>query len=69
MATDADRWAYRVSARGVLDGTAVVQNFYVVANANGDQAILTFTLRPASAARIGTRDLELVNGTRVDSVY
>jgi hypothetical protein len=59
--TDADRWAYRVSARGELDGSPVVQNFYVVANANGDQVILTFTMRPAAASRIGTRDLELVN--------
>ena len=59
--TDADRWAYRVSARGELDGSPVVQNFYIVANANGDQVILTFTMRPAGASRIGTHDLELVN--------
>jgi hypothetical protein len=59
--TDPDRWVYRVSARGELDGSPVVQNFYIVANANGDQMILTFTMRPAGASRIGTRDLELVN--------
>jgi hypothetical protein len=59
--TDADRWAYRVSARGELDGSPVVQNFYVVANANGDQVILTFTMRPAAVSRIGSHDLELVN--------
>jgi hypothetical protein len=59
--TDADRWVYRVTASGELDGSPVVQNFYVVANANGDQVILTFTMRPAAAGRIGTRDLELVN--------
>jgi hypothetical protein len=59
--TDPDRWAYRISARGELDGSPVVQNFYIVANANGDQIILTFTMRPAAASRIGTRDLELVN--------
>ena len=59
--TDPDRWAYRISARGQLEGSPVVQNFYVIANANGDQVILTFTMRPASATRIGTRDLELVN--------
>jgi hypothetical protein len=59
--TDPDRWVYRVSARGELDGSPVVQNFYILANANGDQMILTFTLRPAGASRIGTRDLELVN--------
>jgi hypothetical protein len=59
--TDADRWAYRISARGELDGSPVVQTFYVVANAVGEQIVVTFTMRPASASRIGTRDLELVN--------
>lgn len=59
--TDPDRWVYRISARGELDGAAVVQNFYVMANAAGDQMILTFTMRPAGASRIGTRDLGLVN--------
>jgi len=59
--TDPDRWAYRLSVRGELDGSAVVQNFYIVANAAGDQIVVTFTMRPASAGRIGTRDLELVN--------
>jgi hypothetical protein len=59
--TDADRWVYRISARGELDGSPVVQNFYVVATANGDQMIVTFTMRPAAAGRLGTRDLELVN--------
>jgi hypothetical protein len=59
--TDPDRWVYRVSARGELDGSPVVQNFYIVATASGDQMILTFTMRPGGASRIGTRDLELVN--------
>jgi hypothetical protein len=39
----------------------VVQNFYVLATSGGDQMILTFTMRPAGAPRLGTRDLELVN--------
>ncbi len=59
--TDPDRWVFRISARGELDGSPVVQHFYVIANASGDQAIVTFTMRPAGASRIGTRDLELVN--------
>ena len=59
--TDADRWVYRISARGELDGSPVVQHFYVVAAATGDQMIVTFTMRPAGASRLGTRDLELVN--------
>jgi hypothetical protein len=59
--TDADRWAYRISGRGELDGSPVVQAYYVVANSAGDQIVVTFTMRPPSASRIGTRDLELVN--------
>jgi hypothetical protein len=59
--TDTDRWAFRISARGELDGSPVVQNFYVVAGPNGDQMIVTLTMRPAGAGRLGTRDLELVN--------
>jgi hypothetical protein len=61
VATDADRWVFRISARGELDGSPVAQNFYVVAGPNGDQMIVTFTMRPAAASRLGTRDLELVN--------
>jgi hypothetical protein len=59
--TDTDRWVYRVTSRGTLDGNPVVQSFYLLATAAGDQMILTFTMRPASASRLGTRDLELVN--------
>jgi hypothetical protein len=60
--TDADRWVYRITARGELDGSKVIQNFYVVATANGEQMILTFTMKPGAAPRLGTRDLALVNG-------
>ncbi|HKB06260.1 MAG TPA: hypothetical protein VKD90_28960 [Gemmataceae bacterium] len=59
--TDADRRVYRLTVRGTLDGNPVVQSFYLLATATGDQMILTFTMPPASAPRLGTRDLELVN--------
>jgi len=59
--TDGGRWVYHVTARGELEGSKVMQNFYVAASADGDQMILTFTMRPASATRMGTRDLALVN--------
>jgi len=59
--TNSGRWVYRVMARGELEGSKVVQNFYVVASPDGDQMILTFTMRSATATRIGTRDLGLVN--------
>jgi hypothetical protein len=58
--TEADRWIYRIAARGELDGTKVVQNFFVVAGANGEQMIITITMKPNAADRIGTRDLVLV---------
>lgn len=59
--TDGDRWAYRVVARGELDGAKVVQSFYVLADASGEQVILTFTMKPTTADRLGTRDVALVN--------
>lgn len=59
--TDGDRWVYRVVARGELDGAKVVQSFYVLADASGEQVILTFTMKPTTADRLGTRDVALVN--------
>jgi len=59
--TDGGRWIYRVSANGELEGAKVVQNFYIVASPNGEQMILTFTMRPNNAERLGTRDLAVVN--------
>jgi hypothetical protein len=58
--TDADRWICRITARGELDGTKVIQNFYAVASATGDQMIVTFTMKPTAAERLGTRDLAIV---------
>lgn len=61
VGTDGDRWVYRIAARGELEGVAVAQTFYVVATAAGEQMILTFTMKPANAARLGTRDVAVVN--------
>lgn len=58
--TDADRWICRITARGELDGTKVIQNFYAVASTTGDQMIVTFTMKPTAAERLGTRDLAIV---------
>jgi hypothetical protein len=55
-------WVYRVSALGELDGLKVLQTHYLVANARGEQVVLAFTLRPALAEKMGTRDLKLVEG-------
>jgi len=59
--TEEGRWIYRVTAKGNLDGAKVVQNFLLLAGPKGDQIIVTFTMKPANSAKIGTRDLALVN--------
>ena len=65
VAGDADRWAYRITARGELDGTKVTQNFYLIANTAGDQMIVTFTMKPTNLARLGTKDLAIVNALEI----
>ncbi|MCE9530085.1 MAG: hypothetical protein K8T89_02950 [Planctomycetes bacterium] len=62
---DDGRWIYRVTARGDLDGTKVVQNFFLLAGPKGEQLVVTFTMKPANAAKIGTRDLALVHAIEV----
>lgn len=57
---DNGRWLYRVCARGQMDEAKVVQTFFIVAGANGDQVIATFTMKPGQASKIGSRDLSLV---------
>ncbi len=59
--TDDGRWIYRVMAKGDLEGAKVVQTFYLMAGPQGDQLAVTFTMKPANAAKIGTRDLAIVN--------
>jgi hypothetical protein len=39
----------------------VIQTYFLLAGANGDQVAVTFTMKPGNAAKIGTRDLALVN--------
>jgi hypothetical protein len=54
-----DRWIYRISAIGQLDGMKAMQNFYLVAGPGGEQVVLAFTMAPKDAKRLGTRDLSL----------
>ena len=60
--TDEGRWIYRLAARGKQDGVAVNQTFFLLAGPNGDQVAVTFLAALEKAGKIGTRDLELVNG-------
>ena len=54
------RYVYRLSAVGKLDGVAVLQNFYLVAAPDGTQFVVTFTLTPKQAEKLGARDLGFV---------
>jgi len=62
-----DRWLYHILAKGDLDGSKVVQNFLLLASPEGDQVIVTFTMKPANAAKLGTRDVALVNAIEFKS--
>jgi hypothetical protein len=55
------RWIYRLTALGKQDDTEVQQSFHILAGPNGNQVAVTVISRPDKAAKIGTRDVELVN--------
>ncbi|VTR98125.1 hypothetical protein [Tuwongella immobilis] len=59
--TDAGKWIYRITAKGVLNDIPVVQTFYAVAGPEGDQVVLFFTMKPGNVVKIGTHDVALVN--------
>jgi hypothetical protein len=59
VSSDGGRWMYRVSATGQLDGSNVLQNFYLIAGSEGEQVVIVFTLSPKQADRLGSRDLSL----------
>lgn len=63
--SDKGRWVYRHSAVGMLSGVSVLQNFYLVAAPSGDQVLLTFTLSPKNADKLGARDLSIVASVEV----
>src|SRR5262249_8678882 len=60
-----DRWVYRLSAAGELDGVEVLQNFYLIAAPGGEQVVVTFTMTPKQAEKLGTRDLSFVGSLEV----
>jgi hypothetical protein len=51
---------YRVAASGELDRTRTVQYFYLIVSPQGDQLIVTFSVVPQHAERLGARDLEVI---------
>lgn len=61
----AGRFVYRVTARGTMGDAKVVQSFYLVANARGEQAVVTFTLRQSQLGKLAARDQMFVDGLDV----
>ena len=59
------RWMYRLSEIGQLNGVTVLQNFYLVAGPGGEQVVLTFTLAPKMADKLGARDLTVAASIEV----
>jgi len=59
------RWIYRYSVQGQLEGVEVLQNFYLIAGPDGEQVVLTFTLAPKQADKLGARDLSLAGSVEV----
>jgi hypothetical protein len=62
---DKGHWVYRIVAPGDMDGMRVVQNFFLVAAASGEQVVVVFTMAPTQTEKIGTRDLEFVRGIEI----
>jgi hypothetical protein len=56
------RWLYRLVAEGKAEGQEVVQSFHLLAGPNGDQAAVTFAMKPEKVKVVGSRDRELMNG-------
>ena len=64
MATEG-RYIYRIAMQGKMDGSEVVQHFFLVAAATGEQAVVTFSMTPRLVEKLGARDLNLVGGLLV----
>ncbi len=59
--TEAGSRLYRLTAQGKQDGVPVQQTFYHLASSQGEQVAVTVLARADKVAKVGTRDLSLVN--------
>jgi hypothetical protein len=59
------KYVYRFSVLGQLDGVEVMQTFFLVANTEGEQVVVTFTLSPKNAEKLGAKDFSLVGSLEV----
>jgi hypothetical protein len=57
--TEGGRWVFRLATQGTLDGSKVMQNFYLIASPEGDQVVVAVTFAPKNAERLATRDLAI----------
>ena len=44
-----------------MENLPVVQAFHLIAGPQGDQAVVTFAMKPEQIKAVGTRDVGLVN--------
>lgn len=56
------RYIYRLSASGTIDGKQIVQTFILVANANGEQLVAAFQAEQQKTGKLGSRDLNFIDG-------
>ena len=61
LPTDGGRWIHRHVAEGKMENLPVVQAFHLIAGPQGDQAVVTFAMKPEQIKAVGTRDVGLVN--------
>jgi hypothetical protein len=54
------RWIYRHTVQGKSEDLPIMLTWYVVADAQGHQAVFVFTTEPALADKLGGRDLAIV---------
>jgi hypothetical protein len=62
------RWLYRVVAEGRMQETPAVQAFHLLASPQGQQVVVTFTMKPEKVKVVGTRDLHFVNAIEFGEV-
>ena len=58
----------RVSAEGKLDDQKVVQFFYLIGSEQGEQMIVTFTMKQEQVQKLAERDLAIIRTVRLESM-
>ncbi len=53
-------WVYRLSVIGTADDVRLMQNYYAIADKQGNQVVLTFTTEVPLAEKFAERDLSIV---------